>query len=80
MKLYLYFAATEYVVVGSGGALWYRYDEEAALELEQERGIVANIFEAIWGFVGLRLSSETLSFEFIDTEGSVIYSYERQRW
>ena len=67
-------------MVGGGGALWYRYDEEAAVILEQERGIVAPVFEATWGFVGLTISSESMYFEFIDTDGNVFYTYHRDRW
>ena len=71
---------TEYIVNGAGGALWYRYDQEAADVLEEERGIVAEIFERTWGFVGMTLTANDLYFEFVNNEGDMFYSYRRAHW
>ena len=73
-------AGIEYIVNGAGGALWYRYDQEAADTLEAERGIVAEIFERTWGFVGMTLTENDLYFEFVSNEGDVFYSYQREIW
>ena len=71
---------TEYIISGGGGALWYRYDQESADILEEERGIVSEVFVRTWGFMGMTLTFDDLYFEFIDNEGVTLYTYSRENW
>ena len=70
----------EFVISAGGGALWYLYDEEAAETLLRERGIVAEIFELTWGFVGMVIEREKIRLEYVDNQGVTFFTYEREWW
>ena len=70
----------EFAISAGGGALWYRYDEEAEEILLRERGIVSEMFELTWGFMGVTLSRETLYLEYVDNQGNTFFTYDRDWW
>jgi len=67
----------DYVVNGAGGSLWYTYEEEAEMRLREEFGMELSYFEMDWGFVGFTITEESITAEYLNSDGDSLYNFVR---